>query len=165
MRWAENPFRDAIRKAYKGKLTRSGMLIPAKAICPRAKRARLHRMFCGDSLKTGEGQLSMAVDHKGRARQAWPYVARRATRGLPPYTYAEISAKIGVHHRVARYFLDVIQDECAARKWPPLQALAVRKDTRLPGTGYRGSAITHEAHQRALKAVYRHRWPEIAPFK
>lgn len=106
----------------------------------------------------------MAIDHVARARLAWPHLARRASRQEPPCTYVELCDKLGLHPRAARYFLGVIQNHCKLRGWPALQALAVRKNTRLPGPGYFGSARTRVDHQRMLQEVYEHSWPPKAPF-
>lgn len=108
----------------------------------------------------------MAIDHKQRARRAWPYLVKRASTTFPPftYTYGELSAKIGVHHRAAGRFLDVIQRKCRREKWPFLNALAVAKGTGLPGKGYNGSPRSHAAHQRMIARVRARKWPLRAPF-
>lgn len=105
----------------------------------------------------------MAIDHQARARKAWPILVRAAST-RSPMTYAELGSKIGVHYRAAQYLLGVIQVYCAKNKLPPLQALAVNRQTGLPGSGYYGSGRTHAAHQRALDDVCRKKWPATAPF-
>ena len=101
--------------------------------------------------------------HKRRARRAWPHLAKRANEQKPPFKYAEIGSKIGIHWRAVGWFLAEIQTYCEDHGLPPLQAMVVRADTALPGGGYRGSAITRSAHARALAAVHRQRWPVAAP--
>jgi hypothetical protein len=113
--------------------------------------------------KKAEG-VQMAIDHKQRARDAWPYLVKRAAKG-PPYTYKELSSLIGVHHRAAQYYLGVIQTYCGSQKWPALQALAVNGTTRLPGPGYVGSIRTHAGHAKELtKVSAKTDWPPKAPF-
>lgn len=105
----------------------------------------------------------MSVDHFARAKKAWPYLVKRAERGDPPFTYGELSALLGLHHRSARWFLGVIQEYCRRHKLPPLQALAVNKKTGLPGSGYVGSPRTTAEHKHALKRVRSKKWPSKAP--
>ncbi len=100
--------------------------------------------------------------HKKRAREAWPYLAKRANDQKPPFKYAEIADKIGIHWRAVGWFLGEIQTYCEDHQLPPLQAMVVRADTGLPGRGYHGSAITRPAHANALAAVHRRRW-SLAP--
>ena len=105
------------------------------------------------------------IDHENRARRAWPLLVARATRkDMPPFTYGELSKKIGVHHRAAQYYLGVIQTYCNKHHLPALQSLAVNKRERLPGEGYVGSARSHTAHQKELAKVRKKKWPAKAPF-
>lgn len=106
----------------------------------------------------------MAIDHEARARKAWPYLVARASKAQPPFSYGELSAKLGFHHRAAQWFLGVIQTQCRAQRLPPLQSLVVNCKTRLPGSGYYGSQRTHAAHARALALVYSEKWSKKAPF-
>lgn len=103
-------------------------------------------------------------DHEKRARQAWPVLVQGVQAGRAPFTYGEISSAIGVHHRAAQYFLGVIQRYCDRAQLPPLQAMAVNKETKLPGLGYHGSARTPSEHADALVRVRSHQWPTKAPF-
>lgn len=105
----------------------------------------------------------MAIDHIARAKKAWPLLVRRARKNGPPYTYGELCAKLGLHHRAAGWFLGVIQDYCKRHHLHALQALAVNKKTRLPGCGYVGSARTRQAHDRELNRVFKESWPLKAP--
>lgn len=106
------------------------------------------------------------VDHKARARKAWPHLVRRARARGKPFTYTEIAERIGVHRRATAWFLGVIQTYLKKKGEPALQALAVYAATGLPGGGYHGSARTPEAHKRELEKVYAHasKWSLTAPF-
>lgn len=94
----------------------------------------------------------MPIDHKVRARKAWPYlVGRAAEKDSKPFSYGELSGLIGLHARSARYFLSEIQDHCRfqERPLPRLQAFAVSKRTKVPGDGYLGSRFRHYDNQGA----------------
>ena len=106
----------------------------------------------------------MPINHLARARRAWPHLVRRASGGKPPYTYGQLCQKLGLHWRAAQWFLGTIQTYCDENDLPALQALAVNKRSRLPGSGYVGSPRTTAAHQRELQRVYARRWPPKAPF-
>jgi hypothetical protein len=107
----------------------------------------------------------MKIDQLERAARAWPILAKQANKKGQPFTYGELCLKLGLHHRAAGWFLGVIQRYCQTEGLPPLQALAVNKSTRLPGSGYVGSTRTHKAHQAALQKVYypQKPWPITAP--
>jgi hypothetical protein len=105
----------------------------------------------------------MNIDHISRAKSAWPLLVRRARENGPPYTYGELCAELGLHHRAASWFLGVIQNYCKRHHLPPLQALAVNKKTRLPGGGYVGSPRTQAAHNLALSKVFKEKWSSKAP--
>lgn len=100
--------------------------------------------------------------HHRRARRAWPKLVAAAKRG-EPLSYKDLSASIGLHWRAASWFLGVIQRYCAEMKLPRLQALAVNKQTHVPGKGYTGSR-GRSAHAREVKRVRAQRWPKKAPF-
>ena len=112
------------------------------------------------------GRQTVAIDHEARARLAWPHLVKRARAGGIPFTYSQIAARIGVHHRATIWFLGVIQSHLKRKGEPALQALAVYAKTGLPGGGYHGSAIIPEAHKRELQRVYAfaEKWPLVAPF-
>jgi len=103
------------------------------------------------------------ADQIARAKKAWPYLARKANKGEKPYTYKELCDNLGLHHRVASYFLGVIQEYCRINDLPPLQALVVNKKTKLPGSGYYGSSRTSTAHQKALEKVRGKKWNTKPP--
>lgn len=101
--------------------------------------------------------------HLQRAVKAWPILAQ-AARGGRLLTYGELSAKIGVHHRAASWYLGIIQRFCAKKGLPRLQALAVNKENRVPGRGYAG-ARGRRAHAKEVERVKAHVWPKEAPFR
>ena len=100
--------------------------------------------------------------HRRRARRAWPKLVAAAKRG-ESLSYKELSASIGEHWRAASWFLGVIQRYCAKMGLPRLQALAVNKQTRIPGNGYAGDR-SPRAHAREIERVRAQRWPTKAPF-
>jgi len=97
----------------------------------------------------------MAINHKLRAKQAWPILVKAAQQQLPPLTYGQLCGMIGLHHRSARWFLGVIQTYCSQNGLPPLQSLAVNKKTGVPGIGYIGSGRSKGQHKRAVNRVYK----------
>lgn len=100
--------------------------------------------------------------HLRRARRAWPKLVDRARSGKDAFTYKQIAAIAGCHHRVAGHFLGDIQRYCAKHKLPRLQALAVNAQTTVPGEGYAGPT-GRKKHQRELERVRKHRWPKKCP--
>jgi hypothetical protein len=82
--------------------------------------------------------------HQQRARQAWPILIR-ASRTTGPMTYGQLSALMGVHHRVCSYFLCRIQDYCINADLPALQVLVVNARTRMPGVGFNACPQTYRA--------------------
>jgi hypothetical protein len=105
----------------------------------------------------------MPIDHRYRAREAWPILVQRAQTGDRPFTYRALSDRLGYHYRAADYFLAVIQGHCLAHGLPNLAALAVNATGGLPGRGYAG-ARDREGFERELATVCRHDWPPAAPF-
>ena len=103
------------------------------------------------------------IDHKARAKKAWPYLAKRANAKDNTYTYKELTDKLGLHHRAASWFLGVIQEYCDKKGWPPIQALVVNKRTKLPGSGYHGSKINKKSHAIAIKKVHAKKWNPKPP--
>jgi hypothetical protein len=100
--------------------------------------------------------------HRQRARRAWPKLVDAARRG-ETVSYKDLSASIDLHWRSASWFLGVIQRYCAKTGLPRLQAMAVNKQTRVPGKGYAGQR-GRRAHQREVDRVSAKRWPRQAPF-
>ncbi len=107
--------------------------------------------------------MKVPIDHRQRARAAWPYLVQTARQGRR-ITYGELCALIGLHHRAAGWFLGVIQRFCRQNSLPPLQAVAVNKQTRVPGSGYVATPRGGRAYRKALGAVYGEKWPRRAPF-
>ena len=108
----------------------------------------------------------MAIDHAlhhARARRAWPLLARRALKHESPFTYGELCRELGVHPRAASRFLAVIRTHCARTGLPALQALAVNKQTRIPGGGCTGGLRTKAQHDAELQKVYSRKWSLAAP--
>ncbi len=103
------------------------------------------------------------IDHKQRARAAWPNLAQIAVDGGKT-PYSEVARSLGLHHRSARWFLGVIQTECEARGLPPLQAIVVNKQTGFPGKGYIASSRKGKQYKAALALVHAYDWPKTAPF-
>jgi len=105
----------------------------------------------------------MTIDHVERARKAWPILVRRAKSGKGPLSYGELCAEMNLHHRAAQWFLGVIQTYCKKNRLPALQALAVNKQTRLPGKGYAGSVRSRKKHAEEVKRVENYKWKDRAP--
>lgn len=103
------------------------------------------------------------IDHTARARLAWPVLAKCAKNGKR-ISYGKLANAIGLHHRSARWFLCIIQEECRRQKLPPLQALAVNKATGFPGSGYVASKRKGKAYGQVLEQVAEYNWPNRAPF-
>ena len=103
------------------------------------------------------------IDQVARARRAWPHLVRTA-RNSDRITYGTLTAKLGLHHRAASWLLGVIQDYCERHQLPALQAVAVNKRTKVPGSGYVASPRGGSAYRRELDRVYGAAWPLRAPF-
>ena len=99
-----------------------------------------------------------------RAREAWPHLVTRASVGGEPFTYKELSNEMELHWRAAQWFLDVIYNYCEQRGLPPLAALVVNQETRLPGAGCKNWGQTETDFLAARKKIYAHAWPSHAPF-
>ena len=106
----------------------------------------------------------MPIDHKARARKAWPILVSVASARGEPMSYSELAAQLDLHYRAVGRFLGVIQMYCKKQQWPPLQALVVNKRTKLPGGGYTGSGRGVVQHQAALQKVRAYNWPVTVPF-
>ena len=107
------------------------------------------------------------IDHKERARRAWPLLVQRAQsrNKISLITYGQLTGKLGLHHRSASWLLGVIQRYCANHGLPPLQALVVNKRTRVPGAGYVGYGHGSKKLKQALTKVFLHKkWQLKAPF-
>jgi putative restriction endonuclease len=103
------------------------------------------------------------IDHRDRARKAWPYLTDIAKQRTT-ITYGALAAKIGLHHRALRLPLGVIQEYCRTNELPPLQAVVVNQQTGMPGEGYRASSRQSAVHRHKLDEVYAHEWSTRVPF-
>ncbi len=101
--------------------------------------------------------------HYDRALEVWPILVEMAKNREEGTPYGKLSERINVHARAAHWYLGVIQDACAAKGWPRLQALAINGKSGLPGGGYHG-VRTREAHDAELEKVYQFAWPKEPPF-
>lgn len=120
----------------------------------------------GKPILIGENLMSKSrqkIDHVARARQAWKILRKRARKGNL-ITYGELSGRMGLHPRSARWFLGVIQEECRQQRLPPLQAIAVNKATGVPGIGYDATERQGKKYRKAVKQVHSRNWKEEAPF-
>jgi putative restriction endonuclease len=104
------------------------------------------------------------IDHIARARKAWPILVSCASQKECFLTYGVLCAKIGLHHRAARFFLGVVQTYCEENNLPPIQALVVNKKTLVPGHGYHGSPIEKTILINAIVKVRQFKWDEKPKF-
>ncbi len=107
--------------------------------------------------------MAKKPDHRARARDAWPYLVRRAHDGGEPFTYKQLGTLVGVHYRAVGFFLYVIQRSCEQNNWPRLTGLVVHAGERLPGGGFAG-ARDFAGLERELTNVRAFDWPREAPF-
>lgn len=69
-----------------------------------------------------------------KAGQAWAVLVKAAASGTPT-TYKKLGTEIGLHHRVVRYPLGLIQDYCVEEHLPILAAIVVNAERGKPGAG------------------------------
>ena len=105
----------------------------------------------------------LKIDHVARARVAWPILSKLAHKGKK-ITYGELSGFLGLHHRSARWFLGVIQEECIRQDLPPIQAIVVNKRTGVPGAGYVATGRHGKVYRRSVRRVHEYAWSKKAPF-
>lgn len=82
--------------------------------------------------------------HERACRQCNVRKSKEVTDGMINrcvVSYGTLCARAGVPFltHVSGKFLGEIAEWCYRNKWPPLNALAVREDTRMPGEGYDGA--------------------------
>lgn len=107
----------------------------------------------------------MKIDQHARARLAWKHLVKIArNKETSSICYSDLAKLMKLHHRATRWFLGVIQEQCALQGLPPLQALVVNKITGLPGTGFTGSPRDRKSYEKAVKQVREFHWPPKAPF-
>lgn len=97
------------------------------------------------------------------AAQAWEILTQQAARREPLY-YSELAGKLGVHWRLMRWPLELIQLQCEQHDgWPPLTILVISKATHQPGAGFRGASPEH--YRTAVREVLDFDWSAQAnPF-
>ncbi|MBA7508706.1 hypothetical protein ES705_00638 [subsurface metagenome] len=79
-------------------------------------------------------------------------------------TYKELTAKMGVHYRASRYFLEVIQSYCMQQKYPPLTILAISTSTGMPGSGF--IAWDRDDLESGYESVFNFNWKALEnPFR
>lgn len=103
------------------------------------------------------------INHVERARAAWTILVKLARKGKK-VSYGELSRPLGLHHRSARWFLGVIQEECQRQSLPPIQAIVVNKRTGVPGSGYVATSRQGKSYRKAIRRVHEYAWPKKAPF-
>lgn len=69
-----------------------------------------------------------------RAALAWDLIIKNS-KNLNPLTYKELGGLLGIHHRVVRYPLDLIQKYCLKHGFPPLSILVVNQKGEI-GQGF-----------------------------
>lgn len=75
------------------------------------------------------------VNQAERAFRAWAILTGIAARKEQPITYGGLGGMLGVHPRVIRYVLSLIQDYCLEERLPPLTILVVNRKG-VPGSGF-----------------------------
>jgi putative restriction endonuclease len=104
----------------------------------------------------------MAVDQEVRANKLWDVLTGVAKTKGATITYAKAASKVGVHHRVLRFPLDIIGKYCNAEGLPPLTGIVVRGSDGIPGSGFTGAMPDYAAR---LAGVYAEDWNKITnPF-
>jgi putative restriction endonuclease len=83
----------------------------------------------------------MPINQEYRAFLGWNFLTKKALENQT-CTYTELANFVGVHPRVTRFFLSLIQDYCLNRGLPPLTILVVN-GTGVPGPGF----IAWDTHQ------------------
>lgn len=101
------------------------------------------------------------INQEYRAYVLWSILVNCA-RKKETITYKEVSEKMGIHHRVLRWPLGLIQDHCSQEKLPHLTILVVNAQKRVPGDGFIDSNIDDK--ETALEKVYQEQWNFENPF-
>ncbi len=105
----------------------------------------------------------MRVDQFERAGKAWSILVECARNGQL-ITYGQLAARMGIHHRVCRFFLGIIQDYCLKNSLLPLQSLVVNKKSRKPGAGYFASPT--DQIEKVHNEVFNNNWDKLSnPFR
>lgn len=102
------------------------------------------------------------VNQEQRAAIGWDVLTEAASKGNL-VSYGELGAKIGIHHRVVRHVLGLIQEYCLDRKLPPLTILVINQ-SGLPGTGFIAWEV--DDFEEGRVKVHNHNWfNEFNPFE
>lgn len=99
----------------------------------------------------------MPVNQEYRAFLGWNILTQKAIGGST-LTYKELAQFVGVHHRVTRFFLALIQDYCMQNELPPLTILVVNA-TGLPGYGF--IAWDLGRFEEGKQKVFQYNWTDI----
>lgn len=97
------------------------------------------------------------VSQEQRASIAWTILTNIA-KNKKKIRYKELADEVGVHHRVARFFLGLIQDYCLENQLPPLTILVVNQ-TGFPGKGFIAWDINN--FEDGIQKVYGFNWDSI----
>lgn len=82
----------------------------------------------------------MAKDWEAKAKLLWPELIKLA-KSHKQKTYGELAPLIDVHHQSLGSALGPIQDYCQDEGLPALTAVVINKDSRKPGSGFKGGSI------------------------
>lgn len=79
-------------------------------------------------------------------------------------TYEEAEICTGIQRQSLGQFLDPIAEYCLGQGLPPITILVVKKDTGVPGSGFRAHEInTAEKFAQALATVFLEDWNKRSP--
>jgi len=98
--------------------------------------------------------LSNKINQQERAAIAWEILTRIA-KNKQKIRYGELARQIGIHHRVVRFVLGLIQNYCLANQLQPLTILVVNQ-SGLPGDGF--IAWDVDDIDEGFKRVYNENW-------
>ncbi len=88
------------------------------------------------------GQI-LLEQHKVATTQRPPHPDKKLIFSNYTIPYGQLCARAGTPHitAIVGSFLAEIAEWCAEEGWPPLNALAVNHETRIPGEGYDGAGL------------------------
>ena len=106
--------------------------------------------------------MSKEVNQHQRAAKAWNVLIKVAEK-KDFVRYKELGDKIGIHHRVVRFVLAVIQDYCLENNLPPLTIL-IGDENGMPGKGF--TAWDRYNIDQGKEEVYNYNWASLQnPFR
>lgn len=91
------------------------------------------------------------------AARTWDILAQHALKKRQLY-YSDLGAQLGLHHRLVRFPLELLQAYCLGEGKPPLTILVIDKATHLPGSGFTAAPL--EAREEKLREVLQWPWQE-----